>query len=42
MSAEPEIVEWIGWAILTWSLPGLAFAIYTAALGIFVIILSLV
>ena len=26
-----EIVEWIGWAILTWSLGGLAFAIWTAA-----------
>lgn len=26
-----EIVEWFGWAILTWSLPGLAFAIYTTA-----------
>lgn len=26
-----EILEWIGWAILTWSLAGLAFAIYTAA-----------
>jgi len=26
-----EIVEWIGWAILTWSLPGLAFAAWTAA-----------
>ncbi len=26
-----EIVEWFGWAIATWSLPGLAFAIYTVA-----------
>lgn len=26
-----EIIEWIGWAIATWSLPGLAFALYTAA-----------
>ncbi len=26
-----EIVEWIGWAIATWSLAGLAFAVYTAA-----------
>ena len=26
-----EIVEWTGWAIATWSLPGLAFAVYTAA-----------
>lgn len=26
-----EIVEWIGWAILTWSLPGLAFAVFTFA-----------
>ncbi|MEM7158599.1 MAG: DUF1295 domain-containing protein [Myxococcota bacterium] len=26
-----EILEWIGWAIATWSLPGLAFALYTAA-----------
>jgi protein-S-isoprenylcysteine O-methyltransferase Ste14 len=26
-----EIVEWTGWAILTWSLGGAAFAIYTAA-----------
>ena len=26
-----EIVEWCGWAIATWSLPGLAFAVYTAA-----------
>jgi 3-oxo-5-alpha-steroid 4-dehydrogenase 1 len=25
-----ELVEWVGWAILTWSLPGLAFALYTA------------
>lgn len=26
-----EILEWTGWAIATWSLPGLAFAVYTAA-----------
>ncbi len=26
-----EIVEWTGWAIATWSLAGLAFALYTAA-----------
>jgi steroid 5-alpha reductase family enzyme len=26
-----EIVEWTGWAILTWSLAGLSFALYTAA-----------
>lgn len=26
-----EIIEWIGWAIATWSLPGLAFALYTIA-----------
>jgi 3-oxo-5-alpha-steroid 4-dehydrogenase 1 len=26
-----EIVEWTGWAIATWSLPGLAFAVFTAA-----------
>jgi protein-S-isoprenylcysteine O-methyltransferase Ste14 len=26
-----EILEWTGWAVLTWSLPGLAFALYTAA-----------
>jgi 3-oxo-5-alpha-steroid 4-dehydrogenase 1 len=26
-----EIVEWAGWAVATWSLPGLAFAAYTAA-----------
>ena len=26
-----EIVEWTGWAVATWSLPGLAFAIFTAA-----------
>jgi protein-S-isoprenylcysteine O-methyltransferase Ste14 len=24
-----EIVEWFGWAIATWSLPGLAFAVWT-------------
>ncbi len=26
-----EIIEWSGWAIATWSLPGLAFAVWTAA-----------
>jgi protein-S-isoprenylcysteine O-methyltransferase Ste14 len=26
-----EILEWTGWAILTWSLAGLAFAVYTVA-----------
>ena len=26
-----EIVEWIGWAILTWSISGLVFAIWTIA-----------
>jgi protein-S-isoprenylcysteine O-methyltransferase Ste14 len=26
-----ELIQWFGWAILTWSLGGLAFAIYTAA-----------
>jgi protein-S-isoprenylcysteine O-methyltransferase Ste14 len=26
-----EIVEWVGWAVATWSLPGLAFAIWTVA-----------
>ncbi len=26
-----EIVEWSGWALATWSLPGLAFAAFTAA-----------
>ncbi len=26
-----EIVEWTGWAVATWSLPGLAFAAYTFA-----------
>ncbi|MGB2854987.1 MAG: 3-oxo-5-alpha-steroid 4-dehydrogenase, partial [Dehalococcoidia bacterium] len=26
-----EIIEWCGWAIATWSLPGLAFAVWTAA-----------
>ena len=26
-----EILEWIGWAIATWSLPGLAFALFTIA-----------
>ena len=26
-----EILEWTGWAVATWSLPGLMFALYTAA-----------
>ncbi|MDA0195378.1 MAG: methyltransferase [Bacteroidetes bacterium] len=26
-----EIIEWIGWALLTWSWAGLAFAVYTIA-----------
>ena len=26
-----EIIEWTGWAIMTWSLPGLAFSIFTFA-----------
>jgi 3-oxo-5-alpha-steroid 4-dehydrogenase 1 len=26
-----EIIEWVGWAVMTWSLPGLAFATWTAA-----------
>ena len=26
-----EIVEWLGWALATWSLAGLAFALYTMA-----------
>jgi len=26
-----ELVEWIGWALMTWSIPGLAFALYTFA-----------
>jgi protein-S-isoprenylcysteine O-methyltransferase Ste14 len=26
-----EITEWFGWALATWSLPGLAFAVYTVA-----------
>lgn len=26
-----EILQWCGWALATWSLPGLAFAIYTMA-----------
>jgi len=26
-----ELVEWVGWAIATWSLAGLAFAVFTAA-----------
>jgi 3-oxo-5-alpha-steroid 4-dehydrogenase 1 len=26
-----EIVEWFGWALATWSLPGLAFALWTSA-----------
>jgi protein-S-isoprenylcysteine O-methyltransferase Ste14 len=26
-----EILEWTGWALATWSLPGLMFAVWTAA-----------
>lgn len=26
-----EMLEWLGWAVATWSLPGLAFALYTIA-----------
>ena len=26
-----EIIEWAGWAVLTWSAPGLIFAVWTAA-----------
>lgn len=26
-----EVMEWIGWALATWSLPGLAFALWTVA-----------
>lgn len=26
-----EIIEWSGWAVMTWSLPGLAFAVFTFA-----------
>lgn len=26
-----EIIEWFGWALATWSLPGLAFAVWTVA-----------
>lgn len=26
-----EIIEWFGWALAAWSLPGLAFALFTAA-----------
>ena len=26
-----EIIEWIGWAIMTWSIPGLIFAFWTVA-----------
>jgi hypothetical protein len=26
-----EIIQWIGWALATWSLPGMAFAIWTCA-----------
>jgi 3-oxo-5-alpha-steroid 4-dehydrogenase 1 len=26
-----ELMEWTGWAVATWSLPGLAFAVFTAA-----------
>ncbi len=26
-----EVLEWVGWAVLTWSLPGLTFALWTVA-----------
>ena len=26
-----EMLEWTGWAVLTWSLAGTAFAVFTAA-----------
>jgi steroid 5-alpha-reductase/3-oxo-5-alpha-steroid 4-dehydrogenase 1 len=26
-----EVIEWSGWALATWSLPGLAFAVWTVA-----------
>ncbi len=26
-----ELLEWVGWAVLTWSLPGAVFALWTAA-----------
>ena len=26
-----EMIEWIGWAVVTWSVPGLAFAVWTIA-----------
>jgi 3-oxo-5-alpha-steroid 4-dehydrogenase 1 len=26
-----EIIEWAGWAVITWSLPGLAFSVFTFA-----------
>ena len=26
-----ELIQWFGWALLTWSLPGLAFAVFTFA-----------
>lgn len=26
-----EIIEWLGWAVMTWSLAGVAFLVYTAA-----------
>ena len=26
-----EIIEWTGWAVMTWSLAGLSFAVWTAA-----------
>ena len=26
-----EIIEWIGWAVLTWSISGLVFALWTIA-----------
>ena len=28
---KKEIMEWIGWAVLTWSLAGLTFVIWTTA-----------
>jgi 3-oxo-5-alpha-steroid 4-dehydrogenase 1 len=26
-----EVIEWVGWAMATWSLAGVAFAVYTVA-----------
>jgi steroid 5-alpha reductase family enzyme len=26
-----EIIEWAGWAVMTWSVPGLAFSVFTFA-----------